>query len=239
VAELTAAAKPSTEKAITRESIIAELKAKYEEDPESLLEDIAGEDFVKLAGRLAKREETAKAPGTKIEALEKELRELKAKYEGDTKSKADADVQAKVQQHIVEVTKEIEAKGEDGEPLYPTLATLDPDALEEPPAVTAYKAVEIAFGKECMKDGKIVKRWTPAEQEARFRGAFKALEAHYAKLRTPKTPNTPRAEEPEPSPTISKSTSSGTADTPVRRRSGTLSVQEALREALKEHGLDR
>ena len=48
---------------------------------------------------------------------------------------------------------------------------------------------------------------------------------------------TPKADEPEPSPTISNNTSSGPVDRPVRRASGTLTVQEALRLALKEHGL--
>jgi len=137
------------------------------------------------------------------------------------------------------VQKEIEAsKDDDGAPRYPTLLSLDPEALDEPVAVTAYEAVNRAFLKECCdKDGKVVKRWTPEQQTARFHAAFRALDQHYAKLRTPKTPNTPNAEEPEPSPTISKTISSGTVDPPVRRASGTLTVQEALRLALKEHGL--
>jgi hypothetical protein len=242
IAELTArpAAKDDAP-AVTRESLIADLKKRYEEDPEALLEEVAGEDFVKLAARLAKREETTKAPATKIEALEKELRDLKAKYEGDTSAKAAADAKAVDAHNVGMVKQAIEAKGEDGEHLYPVLATLDPDVLDEPVAVTAYEAVARAFTKECREggkpDGKVVKQWTEEQQKARFHAAFAALEAHYGKLRTPKTPSTPRAEEPEPSPTISKTNSSGHADPPARRASGTLTVQEALHLALKEHGL--
>jgi len=243
LAELTAKPAPAAgDKPITKEALLAELKARYEEDPQAFLEEVAGEDFVKLAQRVASREETAKAPENKIAKLEKEIAALKAKYEGDTTAKAAAEAKAVDAHNVKMVAAAIEgAKGEDGEPLYPVLASLDPEALDEPVAVTAYEAVARAFTKECREggkpDGKVIKQWTEEQQKARFHAAFQALERHYGKLRTPKTPNTPTAEEPEPSPTISKTISSGHVDPPVRRASGALTVQEALRLALKEHGL--
>lgn len=244
LAELTAAkpAPAAGEKPLTKEAVLAELKARYEEDPQAFLEEVAGEDFIKLAQRVADREKTTAEPATKIEKLEKQLAELQKQLDAERSTKETEAAKAVDAHNVKMVQQAIEgSKGEDGELLYPVLNSLDPEVLEEPIAVTAYEAVARAFTKECREggkpDGKVIKQWTEEQQKARFHAAFQALERHYGKLRTPKTPNTPTAEEPEPSPTISKTISSGHVDPPVRRASGTLTVQEALRQALKEHGL--
>lgn len=243
LAELTAKPAPAAgEKPLTKEAVLAELKARYEEDPQAFLEEVAGEDFIKLAQRVADREKTTAEPATKIEKLEKQLAELQKQLDAERSTKETEAAKAVDAHNVKMVQQAIEgAKGDDGELLYPVLNSLDPEVLEEPIAVTAYEAVARAFTKECREggrpDGKVIKRWTEEQQKARFHAAFQALERHYGKLRTPKAPNTPTAEEPEPSPTISKTISSGHVDPPVRRASGTLTVQEALRQALKEHGL--
>ena len=241
VAELTARPAPAEKPALTKEGLVAELRKQYEADPEAFLEEVAGEDFVTLASRLAKREETAKAPASKIEKLEKELSDLRKQLDGEMATKGATEAKAAEAANVAMVAKTIEdAKGDDGEPLYPTLTTLDQDALDEPVAVTAYQAVVRAFDRECREggkpDGKVLKRWSEEEQRARFHAAFRGLDKHYAKIRTPKSPSPPRAQEPEPSPTISKNNSGGHADQPVKRAQGTMTRDEALRQALKEHG---
>jgi hypothetical protein len=230
-----------TEPTVTKESLVADLKKRYEEDPDAFLEEVTGEDFVKMASRLAKRQETAKAPENKIEALEKEIAALKAERQGEKTEKSAADAKALVAHQVKVVQGEVvEAKDEDGAPKYPTLMSLDPEALDEPVAVTIRDAVERAFLKECCgADGKLIKRWPDDVQEARFHAAAKAVDAHYARLRTPKTPKPQNPQEPEPmSPTISNHTSSGTVDAPVRRAEGTLTVRDALRKALREQGIN-
>lgn len=231
--------------AVSREAILAELKQQYEQDPEALLQSIAGEDFYAAAKRVQARNE---APETRIQALERELAELKGTATDLVKGKELEAKQAAdkvTQQHLEAVGKEIEAVDADGNPKYPTLATLDPEALEEPVALTAYNAVARAWQKECTKvdekTGQRVsfKKWTDEQVEARFAAAFKALDGHYAKLRTPRsrTQDTQRPQDTEFAPTISTSTSSGLAERPEKRAPGTMPWDQALRQALKEQGI--
>lgn len=232
--------------AATRESVLAELKQKYEADPEAFLRDVAGEDFYSMAKRVETRNA---APETRIEALERELAELKGTATNlvkDKETEAQKAADKVTQQHIEAVSKEIEAVDSDGNHKYPTLATLDPEALEEPVALTAYNAVARAWQLECTKldekTGKPVpfKKWTDEQVEKRFEAAFKALEAHYSKLRTPRgsTPGTQRTQDAESfAPTITTSTSSGPVERPQKAAPGTMPWDQALRLALKEQGL--
>lgn len=231
--------------AASRESVLADLKKQYEADPEAFLQEVAGEDFYSVAKRVQSRNE---APETRIEALEREIAALKGTATDLVKGKeteAQKAADKVTAQHIEAVSKEIEATDADGNHKYPTLATLDPDALEEPVAMTAYNAVAIAWQRECTKldpaTGKrvIFKKWTDEQGDARFAAAFKALDAHYSKLRTPRssTPGTQRTQDPEFAPTISTSTSSGHAERPEKRATGTMPWDQALRQALKEQGL--
>jgi hypothetical protein len=233
IAELT---KPAAKTdAVTRESLLAELKAKWEDDPDSVMGEIGGEDFVKLAQRLAKRSEAAQTPEKQIEKLTKQLADLQAERDGEKQAKATDTVKAVTAQHVATVAKAIEdAKDANGDARYPTLASLDPEALDEPVAVTAYQAVMRAYQKE---HGDKPGGWTEDEQVARFHAAFAGLESHYAKLRSPR-PQKPSNPEPEEvSRTISNTHSSGVADPPARRATGTLSVAEAIRQTLKEFGV--
>jgi hypothetical protein len=103
LAEATAVKPKSDDAPLTKESILADLKKQYEEDPEALLEAVAGEDFVTLAKRIAKREETAKSPANKIEALEKQLADLQKQLDGERSTKASADAKATAEQHVTTV----------------------------------------------------------------------------------------------------------------------------------------
>jgi hypothetical protein len=230
---------------VTREQVIAELRKKYEEDPEALLQEVGGEDFYAAAKRVQTRNE---APETKIQQLERELAELKGKTSEIDKHRQDEErrkADQLTEQHLEVVNKAIEEQDAEGNFKYPTLATLDPDVLEEPVAKTAYNAVVRAWTKECTKvdaatgNRVIIKKWSDADQEARFQAAFKALDEHYSRIRTPRSRNQEpqRTQDPEFSPTISTSTSSGLAERPVRAAKGTKTVDEALRDALKEAGL--
>lgn len=232
--------------AASRESVLAELKKQYEADPEAFLKDVAGEDFYSMAKRVETRNA---APETRIEALERELAELKGTATNlvkDKETEAQKAADKVTQQHIEAVSKEIEAVDAEGNHKYPTLATLDPEALDEPVALTAYNAVARAWQRECTKldekTGKHVpfKKWTDEQVEQRFEAAFKALDAHYSKLRTPRgsTPGTQRTQDAEPfAPTITTSTSSGLAERPQKAAPGTMPWDQALRLALKEQGL--
>jgi hypothetical protein len=228
---------------------LAELKAKYERDPEAFLEEIAGEDYYALAKRVAAKAEPVEDT---VQSLKADLDKLKAAKEEEAKRAAEQEeskLDATTKERIASVAKEIEATEPDGSPMYPTLATLDPEALEEPVALTAYNAVTFAWAKECCKldaqgnpvveKGRYVplRQWSPEIVEARFKAAFQGLESHYAKLRTPRAPGTTRTPEPDrESPTISNNNSSGHADRPASPPEVAPDWRMALRKALKEHG---
>lgn len=257
IAALEAAAKGGGDgKTTSRTAVVSELKAQYEADPTGFIQELTGEDFTAMARRVAAKAK-GNAGGTELEELRAKVAELEGRTGAHDQRVADADQRARDERHatnIANVAKALDDVDEDGTILYPTLRTLDPDVLDEPLAQTAYDAVTHAWIKECCKhgaDGKPerdaggkfiqVKKWTDDDYAKRFRGAFKKLEAHYAKLRTPHA-KTLDSQDPDAaddaSPTIENNRSSGPVHRPAtRKHPGTLSVEEALAKNLREMGL--
>lgn len=245
--ELKAAPKPDA--GALRGSVIAELKAIYEKDPEAFLSEVAGEDFVAMAKRVAK---SGKDADPTVEELRSRLAKLEESGKGtdaDRKKVAAAEHDARTKADMAEVSKLIEEAGADGEAKYPTLSTLDESALDEPISMTAINAVAHAWRAECcetLPDGRLKtdasgnlvlkKTWSQEEMRGRFDGALAALEGHYAKMRTPKA-KTPIAQSPEPGQTITNEHASGVADRRGPPNTGTTDWRLAMRSALKERGL--
>jgi hypothetical protein len=233
----------------TREQWLADLKKRYEEDPEAMLAEVAGEDFYKLAARVAKKAEPVEESVKSLAERQAALEAKEAAREAERVKAEEAAADARTDGHIKQVGTIIEETDELGEPKYPNLTTLDTEVVEDP-ATTAYNAVNYAWQHECCKcgpDGEpivdangkltVLTKWSEEEVEKRFRGAFDSLEAHYARIRTPKPKNPSNPTTPEPSPTISQHTSSGFADPPLRVAPGTMTVKQALQAALREAGL--
>jgi hypothetical protein len=214
----------------TREQWLADLKKRYEEDPEAMLAEVAGEDFYKLAARVAKKAEPVEESVKSLAERQAALEAKEAAREAERVKAEEAAADARTDGHIKQVGKIIEETDELGEPKYPNLSTLDTEVVEDP-AMTAYNAVAYAWNAEGNP------KWSEEEVEKRFRTAFDNLEAHYAKVRTPKPKNPSDPTTPEPSPTISQHTSSGLADPPARIAPGTMTVKQALAAALREAGL--
>jgi hypothetical protein len=228
VAPAAPAAKPA-ETPLTREAILAEL----ESDPEA---------FVALAERVNKRlnpptpEETLAAVQARVKALDDE----RTARETAAAEAANAEAKARTDAHVAEIGKLLEATDDKGEPLYPTLATLDPTSVDEDPADTAYNAVVWAWQQESTRpDGTFVPvKWDEQTTKAKFTAAFEGLEAHYAKIRTPRSRSapaqTPQSDE-DPSPTIS-STRAVAAPT-LKAPKGPMTVEQAIRFHAKQLGI--
>jgi len=242
-----AKAKPAAPVAVappapTRAQILAELKAAYEADPEALVREVAGEDFKGMAARVAKKE----APPTPEEvqagllARLKAMDEEKAAAEAEKAKATQAEASARTAAHIAEISKLMEATNAEGEHLYPTLATLDPTSVDEDPGVTAYNAVVWAWEQEGIQpDGSFVPvTWDEATTKSKFEAAFEGLEAHYAKIRTPK-PRSAQAQtspsDEDPSPTI---TSTRAVSEPRHKEPpASMTIEQAIRFHAKQLGI--
>ena len=240
-----AAEKPVTQAPapLTRAQVLAELRTQYEEDPESLLASVAGEDFYKLAERVAKKASPPSQEQVQADLLArlKALDEEKAVSEAAKAKATQAEANARTAAHIAEISKLLEATNDEGAHLYPTLATLDPTSVEEDPGVTAYNAVVWAWEQESTQpDGSFVPvQWDEKTTKAKFTAAFEGLESHYAKIRTPKARSAP-AQNPtsdeEPSPTIhsNRFPSERTPREPPKH----MTQEQAIRFYAREYGID-
>jgi hypothetical protein len=227
---------------LTRAQVLAELKAEYESDPEALLKTVAGEDFRGMAARVAKKAEppTPEQALASMAARLKAVEDEKAEREAAKAAASQAEASARTAAHVAEISKFIESTNDEGEHIYPTLATLDPSSVDEDPADTAYNAVAYAWQADCTQpDGTFVhKTWDEAKTKAMFEAAFEGLEAHYAKIRTPKprsaTAQTSPSDE-DPSPTIS-ATRSRPAPTAAPPKS--MTQEQAIRFYARQLGVD-
>lgn len=234
-----AAAAPA---APTRESVLAELRTRYNEDPEAFLAEVAGEDFYALAGRVAKRgepvEETVASLAKKLADIEKSVGARDSKETAAEKAEA-AKVTAKL---VADLGPVIEAVGDDGEHVYPTLAAQDPVVLKnlpkedrdafENPAQTAYDAVTYAWLAEGSP------QWSADEVQRRFTGAIEKLEAYCLGFSTSKD-GAPKTQEPEDPDTAPQPHNAALRRDTSDSAPGTMSIQAALAKAMREEGIRR
>ena len=233
--EKRAAAKPveaaaPTAPVLTREQVLAELEA----DPAQ---------FLALAEKVNKRLNPP-TEAERIEQMAAELERLKglaAETAAEKQARVDAEAQARVSAHVQEISKLLEDTDANGEYRYPTLATLDPDSVEEDPAATAYNAVVWAWEREPLQaDGTRV-AWDEKTVKEKFHAAFEGLEAHYAKVRTPKIRSQKALESPQAleSPSSTSSSQTRVASEPSYRQPprGNMTVEEAIRYHARQLGI--
>jgi len=241
-ARLKAAAPASAPAAApTRESLLADLKQRYNEDPEAFLAEVTGEDFYALAGRVAKRgepvEETVASLTKKLADIENKVTARDSKETEASKAEA-AKVTAKL---IEDLGSVVAAQDDSGNPVYPTLAAQDPVILKnlpkedrdafENPAQTAYDAVTYAWIAEGSPE------WSPEEVQRRFTGAFEKLEAYCSGFSSSKD-GAPKPQEPEDPDTGPQTIHRVVTGQPSEAQSpGTMSIQQALNKALREAGI--
>jgi hypothetical protein len=236
----TPAAAPAA--APTRESLLADLKKRYDEDPEAFLSEVTGEDFYALAGRVAKRGEPVEET---VASLAKKLADIENKVGArDTKETAAEKAEAaKVTQKLVDDLKTvIEATDDAGDHVYPTLASQDPVVLKnlpkedrdafENPAQTAYDAVTYAWLQEGSP------QWSPEEVQKRFTGAFEKLEAYCSGFSTSRD-GAPKPKEPEEPDTAPQPHTAALRRETSDSAPGTMSIQAALAKAMREEGIRR